>query len=159
MSEKTGKFVKVFGSGPIGVFVSLILFFVAYWINRQINIPPITGNRFILNSVFLISCLVTIGMIIWCLKSLPVGERGKKLCTYGAFKYFRHPLYAAFLSVFNFGLSFYLNSYVFVLWAIILHPVWHFIVRYEEKLMVNIFKEDYTEYQKKTGRFFPRLIR
>jgi len=43
------------------------------------------------------------------------------------------------------------------MWAALLHPVWHYIIRYEEKLMIDIFGEDYKNYQQITGRFFPRL--
>ena len=100
---------------------------------------------------------MSLALIIWSVKSLPAAERGNKLCTTGAFKYVRHPLYAAFLSIFDFGLAIYLNSYIFILWAILLHPIWHYIVRYEERLMIDIFKEEYVDYQKKTGQFFPKL--
>ena len=88
---------------------------------------------------------------------MPATERGNKLSTRGAFKYVRHPLYAAFLSIFDFGLAVYLNSYVYIAWAILLHPVWHYVIRYEERLMVNIFGQVYVDYQARTGRFFPRL--
>lgn len=89
--------------------------------------------------------------------SLPARDRGKRLHTGGAFQYVRHPLYAAFLSVFDLGLAFYLNSYVFVLWAVILHPVWHWAIRYEEELMIEIFGDQYLDYQNNTGRFLPKL--
>jgi len=51
-----------------------------------------------------------------------------------------------------------MNSYLFILWAIVLHPIWHFIIRYEERLMVTIFKDEYLEYQKRTGKFFPKIF-
>lgn len=154
---KTTRFAKIFGSGPIGLLISLILFFVASWLNERIDFPKISNNQSVLNSIFLVSILITIGLIVWSVKSLPTADRGNKLCTTGAFKYFRHPLYAAFLSVFNFGLAIYLNSYFFIFWAVLLHPIWHYIVSYEERLMIDIFKEEYVDYQKKTGRFLPKL--
>jgi protein-S-isoprenylcysteine O-methyltransferase Ste14 len=107
--------------------------------------------------LFLVSVVVTLAAIIWSVKSLPASERGKKLSTRGAFKYVRHPLYAAFLSIFNFGLALFLNSYIYLLWAVILHPVWHLLVHHEERLMVDIFGQSYVEYQRRTGRFLPRL--
>ena len=157
MEMKPTKFSKIFGSGPIGLFISLVLFFITNWLNHLINIPPLSNNHFLLNSIFLISCLITLIIIVWSVKSLPTADRGNKLCTTGAFKYLRHPLYAAFLSVFNFGLAIFLNSYIFIFWAALLHPIWHFIIRSEEKLMIDIFGEVYIDYQKKTGRFFPKL--
>ncbi len=157
MSTHPSKFSKIFGSGPTGLLISLVLFVIAYWVNERIDPAPLSGSRPLLNSVFLVSVLMTLAMIIWSVKSLPAAQRGNKLSTRGAFKYLRHPLYAAFLSIFNFGLAVYLNSYIFILWAALLHPVWHYVVRYEERLMVDIFGQSYVEYQRRTGRFFPRL--
>jgi hypothetical protein len=51
----------------------------------------------------------------------------------------RHPLCAAFLSMFNFGLAIHLNGYIYILWAVLLHPVWHYVIRYEEQLMIDTF--------------------
>jgi len=157
MDKQSTRFGKIFGSGPAGLLISLTLFFIASWLNKRINLPPLSNNQFILNSIFIISILMTLTIIIWSVKSLPTSERGNKLCTSGVFKYVRHPLYAAFLSIFDFGLAFYLNSYIFILWAVLLHPIWHYVIRYEERLMVDVFGKSYIEYQKKTGRFFPRL--
>ncbi len=157
MRTKATKFAKIFGSGPAGQLISIVLFFIAYWLNKQINLPPVSNNQFLLNSIFFVSISMSLALIVWSVKSLPTADRGNKLCTTGAFKYVRHPLYAAFLSIFNFGLAIYLNSYIFILWAVLLHPIWHYIVRYEERLMVDIFKDEYVEYQKKTGQFIPKL--
>jgi protein-S-isoprenylcysteine O-methyltransferase Ste14 len=153
----TTRFAKIFGSGPVGLAISLILLLVAVWINNRIDAPPILDDGRVRGSILLIFTLLTIALVVWSLRSLPAGDRGNRLCTEGAFKYVRHPLYAAFLSVFNFGLAIYLNSYVFVLWAVILHPIWHYAIRYEERLMVGLFGNQYPEYQKKTGRFLPKL--
>lgn len=154
---KTTSFNKIFGSGPVGFSVSLLLLYVARWLNLRIDLPPISNNELLLKTIFLVSGLVTLVIIVWSLKSLPVAKRGNRLCTTGAFKYVRHPLYAAFLSVFSFGLAIYLNSYIYILWAVLLHPIWAFLVRPEEKLMIDVFGEAYLDYEKKTGRFVPRL--
>lgn len=157
MNTQPSKLSKILGSGPIGVLVSFALLLIANWLNEWIDPIPLSENRLILDFVFLASILMTLAMIIWSVKSLPASERGNKLSTRGAFRYVRHPLYAAFLSIFDFGLAVYLNSYIFIVWAIILHPVWHYIVRYEERMMVTIFGQSYVEYQRTTGRFFPRF--
>jgi len=157
MNKQPTRLSEVFGSGPIGLLISLALFFIASQLNKRINLPSLSNNQFLLNSVFIISILMTLAVIVWSVKSLPMSERGNKLCMTGAFKYVRHPLYAAFLSIFDFGLAIYLNSYFFILWAILLHPIWHYVIRYEERLMIDVFGEAYFEYQKKTGRFFPRF--
>jgi protein-S-isoprenylcysteine O-methyltransferase Ste14 len=159
MEKNPSNYRKIFGSGPFGLLISLIFFLLAYWLNSQVDLPPLSNNRFLLNLIFLVSVLMTLAVIIWSFKSLPTADRGNKLCTSGAFRYVRHPLYAAFLSVFNFGLAIYLNSYIFVFWALLLHPLWHYLIRSEERLLLDLFGETYLEYQKKTGRFLPRLLR
>lgn len=158
MEKNITKFAKIFGSGPIGLLLSLILLVIAILLNGHIDFLKISNNQFILNLIFIVLSLITVILIIWSFKSLPASDRGNNLCTSGAFKYVRHPLYASFLSVFNFGLAIYLNSYIFIFWAILLHPLWHYVVSYEEKMMITFFKEEYMEYQKKTGRFFPKLF-
>jgi protein-S-isoprenylcysteine O-methyltransferase Ste14 len=152
MTKEPTRFGKLFGSGPIGLLVSVVLFFAASWLNARIDPPPTSDSRPLLNTIFLASILLTTVVIIWSLISLPATDRGNKLCTTGAFKYVRHPLYAAFLSIFNFGLAIRLNSCIFILYAALLHPLWHFVVMYEERLMIDIFGEEYVEYQKRTGR-------
>jgi protein-S-isoprenylcysteine O-methyltransferase Ste14 len=158
MEKNPTRFHKIFGSGPIGLLISLVLLFIAGWLNRHISLPPLSENRFLLNSIIIVAGLITLVIIVWSFISLPAADRGNKLCTSGAFRYVRHPLYAAFLSVFNFGLAIWLNSIIFIVWAVLLHPVWHYLVRDEEQMMIDIFGDTYLEYQKRTGQFFPRLM-
>jgi len=151
-------FDRIFGSGPIGLISSLVLFFVARFLTNYINTPQIfEENDNIRVFIFAGLTLMTIILLVWSIKSLSPQDRGIKLITTGVFKYFRHPLYAAFLSVFNFGLAVLLNNWIYIIWAIILHPVWHLLVMKEEKMLKEVFPNDYEEYCKKTGRFFPKL--
>lgn len=157
MESPPSKIRIIFGSGPAGLAVSIVLFIIAFWLTGQIPLPPLSGNQTLLDSVFIIASLLTLAIIVWSVRSLPPADRGRKLCTSGAFRYVRHPLYAAFLSVFNFGLAIWLNSYIMVIWAVLLHPLWHYIVRDEETMMIGLFGDEYREYGKRTGRFLPRL--
>ena len=40
MRTEVTKFAKIFGSGPAGLLISLVLFFIANWLNKQIDLPP-----------------------------------------------------------------------------------------------------------------------
>lgn len=152
-------FNRIFGSGPIGLLISLILFFLAFYLKNLLNIPKIFANQNLLQlSIFAFLTIVSVIIIIWSLVSLNPKVRGKTLITTGALKYFRHPLYAAFLSFFNFGLAILLNNWIFIIWAFLLHPVWHLLIIKEEKELKNIFPEEYERYCKNTGRFYPRII-
>ena len=148
---------RIFGAGPLGTFISVLLLLVSVWLAKLFDHLQITSNAELRGVVFGLLSLVTLLIIAWSIRSLPPGERGNTLATSGAFRYFRHPLYGAFLSFFNFGLAVFLNNWIFIGWAIMQHPVWHRIVRGEEKLMEKAFPGDYQEYAASTGRFFPRI--
>jgi len=80
-----------------------------------------------------------------------------QLCTTGPFRWFRHPMYAAWLTFLSPGVAVYRNSWVLLLWVMSLHPVWHLLVVGEEKMMSGRFHEEYRAYAERTGRFVPRL--
>lgn len=154
-------FKRHFGSGFKGLIISLILFFIArHYLIKLFHIPDIAENSFTLRLIiFIILTLITAGIIIWSIVSLNPKLRGITLMTKGVFKYFRHPLYAAFLTFFNFGLAILLNNWIYIAWAVILHPVWHLLIRSEEKALRDAFPGEYEEYCRKTGRFIPKVFR
>ncbi|MFO7446768.1 MAG: isoprenylcysteine carboxylmethyltransferase family protein [Ignavibacteriaceae bacterium] len=151
------KFEKIFGSGPKGLLISLSLLAIFLFIEKFLSSLQITDNNILRYSIFGVLSLLTATIIIWSIKSLPPHDRGNKLITFGAFKYFRHPLYAAFLTFFNFGLAVLLNNWIYIIWALAQHPVWHWNIRGEEKLMEKEFPGEYEKYSQETGRFFPKF--
>jgi protein-S-isoprenylcysteine O-methyltransferase Ste14 len=157
MRRKSRDFSKLFGSGPSGLLISFLLLVIASGFDVLINPPRLSHNPLLLEVVFSLTSLATVILIVWSSKSLPREDRGNKLCTTGAFKYVRHPLYAAYVSVFSIGLAIYLNSYVYILWALLLQPIWRYLVRAEERQMIDVFGEAYIAYQKTTGQFLPKL--
>jgi protein-S-isoprenylcysteine O-methyltransferase Ste14 len=148
---------RVFGIGPVGTLISLVLLGMAAGLRELLHLPSLGLSFSLRLAVLVIASCGTVAIVVWSVRSLPVDSRGRELCTRGAFRVFRHPLYAAFLSVFNFGFALYLNHSVYLLWAVALHPLWHWLVRREERLMVSGFGEQYEQYAERTGRFFPRL--
>ena len=151
-------FQKIFGSGPIGLFISLSLLFLTCSLEKYFSEFRIMNNNPLRFNFFIGLTIITIFLIIWSIKSLPPNDRGNKLIVTGAFKYFRHPLYGAFLSFFNVGLAVFLNNWIYIFWAIIQHPIWHLVIKGEEKLMDKEFPEEYKKYCLQTGRFFPRFL-
>jgi protein-S-isoprenylcysteine O-methyltransferase Ste14 len=81
---------------------------------------------------------------------------GSRLCTRGPFRFVRHPMYAAWISLIVPGVVLILNRWVGVLWLAALHPLWHGLVRREEHTMEGLFGEAYRRYAARTGRFLPR---
>ena len=148
---------RIFGAGPRGALISIALLVVVWYLEDIIGLPIILQSPFTRGSVFVATIIASIILIAWSIKSLPPNSRGRKLITSGAYQYFRHPLYAAFLSCFNFGLAVLLNNWIYIIWAIMLHGVWHWNIRNEEQLMSNEFPKEYDEYSERTGRFLPKL--
>ena len=153
------KYERIFGTGPRGLLISLILLAISAFIEKYFDLLQITDSDFLRYSIFGCLSTITVLILLWSITSLSPTDRGNKLITVGAFKYFRHPLYGAFLTFFNFGLAILLNNWIYILWAIVLHPLWHWNIKGEEKLMEKVFPGEYVEYSQKTGRFFPRLLR
>jgi protein-S-isoprenylcysteine O-methyltransferase Ste14 len=79
-----------------------------------------------------------------------------KLVTWGPYRYVRHPSYLAYFLMF-FGLFFMLLNFLALL-PLIAIPGYIKITEYEEKLLIKRFGEKYIEYQKKTGKFIPKIF-
>jgi protein-S-isoprenylcysteine O-methyltransferase Ste14 len=147
---------RIFGTGPRGMLASLVLLVLACYIEPVIGLPSIHGNAYFGYSIFALSVVLTVSLVVWSVKSLPPADRGRKLVTDGAFKYFRHPLYAAFLLFFNFGLAIFLDNWIYIIWAVVQHPLWHLNMESEEVLVRRVFGDEYDRYCAITGRFFPK---
>ncbi len=148
---------RIFGAGPRGSLISLALLALAWQLESVVGLPSITASYVVRWLVFVLTVIGTVLIVVWSLKSLPPATRGKKLVTNGAYRYLRHPLYAAFLSCLNFGLAVLLNNWIYIIWAVLLHGVWHWNIESEEKLMRQEFPTEYKEYCQITGRFIPRI--
>ncbi len=152
-------FNRLFGAGPGGVLAGAALFMLFRYLRDMLDIPEIVTGLFLPRLVvFIVAAAISAVLIIWGFASLNPRVRGKVLIKEGALKYFRHPLYAAFLTFFNFGLAVLLNNWAFVSWAVILHAAGHLLVRGEERVLKETFPGEYEDYCNKTGRFIPRLI-
>lgn len=78
-----------------------------------------------------------------------------RLVTWGPYRYVRHPSYLGYFLMF-FGF-FFLWSNVFTLFPLTAIPGYVRITFKEEKLLVQHFGKEFLEYQKRTGRFIPRI--
>jgi len=148
---------RVFGSGPRGALIAIILLIATYYLEYYVGLSEIFTSDLIRITAFFSLTLLGIAVVVWSIKSLPPKERGKRLITTGAYKYFRHPLYAGFLLFLNVGFALLLNNWIYLCWAVLMFPVWSINVRSEEKLMKNVFGEEYDAYCRQTWRFVPKL--
>jgi protein-S-isoprenylcysteine O-methyltransferase Ste14 len=80
----------------------------------------------------------------------------QKLVTWGPYQYVRHPSYLGYFLMF-FGLFFSWPSF-FTLFPLAAVPGYYRVTIEEERLLTQRFGNEYLEYRKRTGRFFPRLL-
>jgi len=148
---------RVFGSGPRGIAASVALLLAAAAVKPFLSAGDLCLPGTVRWAVLAGTAAAAAALGAWCVHVLPIRQRGRGLCQTGPYRFVRHPFYAAFLSIFDFGLALFLNHAVFLLWAVLLHPLWHWLIRYEERLMRREFGDAYRDYAARTGRFLPRL--
>ncbi|TFG30424.1 isoprenylcysteine carboxylmethyltransferase family protein [Candidatus Thorarchaeota archaeon] len=78
------------------------------------------------------------------------------LITQGPYARVRHPMYTI-LNMFSFGVALVTANFFVIGFAFLVILPFPFIVRKEEQMMLDTFGDDYNEYMKSTGRFFPRI--
>ena len=81
----------------------------------------------------------------------------QKLVTTGPYHYVRHPSYLGYFLMFI-GLPFLVPN-VFALIPLVAIPGYYQVTFQEERLLTDHFGDEYLEYQRKTGRLFPKLWR
>jgi protein-S-isoprenylcysteine O-methyltransferase Ste14 len=150
------RYERLFGAGPRGLLISAILFGLAWYADTLGGVPRITASDTLRHTALIVSIIGALLIATSSFRVMTPAERGHELVTSGAYRYARHPLYASLISCFNFGLAVFLNSWIYVLWAVLLHPVWHWNIKSEEELMREAFPDEYEAYCETTGRFFPR---
>jgi protein-S-isoprenylcysteine O-methyltransferase Ste14 len=145
-------FKNLIGVGLFILFVGILLEAIAIIVRRWISLPlPITIN---IQIILTIPCiLVSVFGLIWLNCSLNLvkihflgGE--KNLITSGPFNYVRHPLYSALLLGLPPLLIIWYADLLFIIpWLLIL-IISHYLVRLEERELIDTFGDDYKNYKK-----------
>ncbi len=156
-SPKLNKLNKIFGVGLKGAGISIVLLLLAIFINQKLDGSSIINHSLILKLAGVVFVIIGIAVHLWTAWTLRNWWIKGQLCIVGPFKYFRHPMYAAWITFISFGTALFLNSWVYIVWAILLHPIWHRLVSKEEQMMVELFTNDYVIYAEQVGRFIPRI--
>jgi protein-S-isoprenylcysteine O-methyltransferase Ste14 len=146
----------------LGLLVLLPLF--GYWINPD----WVAWARFALPDwarwLAALVALAAIPAIYWIFASLGVNisptqatRENHQLVTHGPYRWVRHPLYS---TGFVMAVCLTLTTSLWWLGVGMIVPLFILLLRTskEEARLIETFGDDYREYMKRTGRFFPRLI-
>ena len=81
-----------------------------------------------------------------------------KLITNGIYQYIRHPGYLSDILIFI-GIGMTVFNWITLIYLIITYPiVYAYRIIVEEKMLINIFGEDYIQYKKNTKRLIPFIF-
>jgi protein-S-isoprenylcysteine O-methyltransferase Ste14 len=154
---KISSYHRIFGNGPLGILISLVLLGFLWLIDRRFG-PVQLSNR---PEPVRIIGLILIGSWIcwhsWAVNNIRKWWKSDHLCTKGPYRFVRHPMYAGGMLLADPGIALMFNSWIMLLWPLLLYPMWSLLVRREEKMMAGVFGDEYTRYAARTGRFLPRI--
>ncbi|KPA10550.1 isoprenylcysteine carboxyl methyltransferase [Candidatus Magnetomorum sp. HK-1] len=153
------KIKKIFGVGLFGAIISIALLLFVWCLDKMLGHPQIYLNSLSIKIIAFSLIVIGIGLHVWTFITLRHWWVENQLCKMGPFKYFRHPMYASWITFIALGVSLYLNSWLYLLWFILLHPIWHRLVITEEIMMSDAFGNEYQKYVESTGRFIPWRIK
>jgi protein-S-isoprenylcysteine O-methyltransferase Ste14 len=138
----------------LGLFLEGLTLVIQQWISFPISLTFET--QILLTFPCVIACLLG---VIWFNRSLNLIKvhllNGKdELITHGPFAYVRHPLYSTLIILIPPLVIIWLSDLLFFIpWVLIL-IVSHYVVRLEERGLIEVFSEDYERYR----RYVPALI-
>ena len=108
--------------------------------------------------------LVGFALLQWAQNTLgknwsdtPRMMKEQSLITSGPYQLIRHPIYTAFLLILSSTLLVSANWFIGLAWIGMTILEIASRIRFEEKLMLEYFGDQYREYIKRTGRLIPRL--
>lgn len=155
-----GKAEAVVSIAILGYFVSIVLYLLnpLWFAWSQIPNYPEYAHW-----IGLLLALVSIPFLWWIHKTLDRQyspclqvKASHLLITDGPYASVRHPMYTV-LNAFSFGVSLLTANLLIIGFAVLLIIPFPFIARKEEQMLLETFGEEYSEYMKRTGRFFPRF--
>ena len=138
----------------LGLFLEGVTLIVQHWISFPISIT--FEIQILLTVPCVIACLL---VIVWFNRSLSLIKvhllNGKnELITHGPFAYVRHPLYSTLIiTIPPLAIIWFADILFFIPWIVII-LVSHFMVRIEERGLIDNFGEAYEKYR----RHVPALI-
>ncbi len=107
--------------------------------------------------VGLILLFAALGQIGFKISPFPRPKENTVLISWGVFGIVRHPIYSGII-LFAVGMGLYQEDLYKLFISFLLFVLFYFKSSYEERNMRKFFPE-YKDYQKRVGRFFPKVLR
>lgn len=105
--------------------------------------------------------ILTLAGVILCFIAsgrLQEASKEKKLAVTGPYRHVRHPIYLT-IYIMSAGLGLLFFAWLWYAVLVVFLPLWLIECMNEEKGLTMAFGNEYEEYKKRTGMFFPRLFR
>jgi protein-S-isoprenylcysteine O-methyltransferase Ste14 len=139
----------------LGLLVESLTVGIRQWIS--LPIPLTFETRILLTVPCVAACLLG---AIWFNRSLDlVGanllDGRSELVTHGPFAYVRHPLYSTMMITIPPLVIIWLSDLLFFIPWVLMIIVAHYVVRLEERGLIEAFGEDYEEYRKYVPALLP----
>ncbi len=143
----------------LGYLASIVLYMLDVpWTSwSQVPLPPW------LRWLGVIGASSTVLLVAWTHRALGrqysaefAIQKDHVLVTTGPYARTRHPMYTA-LNMFSFSMAITTSNLLVLLFAILVILPFPWIAREEEQVLLETFGEEYREYMRSTGRFFPRI--
>ena len=145
----------------LGYFVSIVLYMLDVpWVSwSRLSMPPW------LRWLGVIGAASSVLLVAWTHRALGrqysaefAIQKDHVLVTTGPYARTRHPMYTA-LNMFSFSMAMMTSNLLVLLFAVLVIVPFPWIAKSEEQMLLETFGEDYREYIRRTGRFFPRILR
>lgn len=148
---------------------TMTLFFIAFYfaVLSKKGVVPIY-NTYLKNSIIILGTIAIVtGCIFNIIGRFNLGSNWANhikiyaehtLVRNGMYKIVRHPLYASIMLMFYGACLIYRSYLCFLLVSLIFIPFMYYRAKQEEALLTQIFNE-YSNYRKTTGMFFPKIIK
>ena len=84
-------------------------------------------------------------------------QKDHVLVTTGPYARARHPMYTA-LNAYSLSMALMSSNLLLIFFAVLVALPFPWIAEQEEQMLLETFGDEYHEYMRRTGRFFPRIL-
>ncbi len=166
VEQPSNVILAITGFGTMAYFIEVILYAVLVFANL-ISLPILSFLHYdfpfaiYTQAAGIILTLTGYALFIWSIIARGryatswTMQNTHKLVTWGPYRFVRHPSYLAYFLLFTGLLVVWPNLLTLV--PLVAIPSYIKATDKEEKLLEAHFGNEYKKYQRKTGRFFPRL--